>query len=90
MHLSLNYIHSYIFLAPQTKMAFRVSLDKQRGLNFSQKNKQRPLKLDNSQGVENYCVAYTSKGAWRSQRPLGRQSGSHLKNINLVLNVVYS
>ena len=42
--LSLTELHKYtpyIFLAPQTKITFRVSLDKQRGLNFSQKNKQR-------------------------------------------------
>ena len=35
--------------------------DKQRGLNFQQKNKQRPSKSGNSQGVENYCVAYKTK-----------------------------
>ena len=31
----------YIFLASQTKLTFKVFLNKQRGLNFSQKNKQR-------------------------------------------------
>ena len=43
-------------------IVFVALFDKQRGLNFSQKDKQR-LSNDlqnygNSQGVENYCVAY--------------------------------
>ena len=41
--ISWTEIRTYIFLAPQTKSNFRIPLDvdKQRGLNFLQKNKQR-------------------------------------------------
>ena len=38
--LFLTELHIY-FLATQTKITFKVFLNKQRGLNFSQKNKQQ-------------------------------------------------
>ena len=41
--ISWTELRTYIFLAPHTKPNFRIPLDvdKQRGLNFLQKNKQR-------------------------------------------------